>query len=75
MTAVALKKSWFETVQFVSENQDRFLDMILLAFKSVDARNNQSFPTDFLKVTMARYLAHYSAVSSAKHVVAISQGR
>ena len=49
--------------------------MILLALKSVDAQNNQSFPIDFLKVTMARYLAHYSAVSSAKHVVAISQGR
>ena len=44
--------------------------MILVALKSVDARNNQSFPTDLRKVTMARELAHYLAVSSAKKVPA-----
>ena len=54
--------------------------MILLALRSVDAWNNQSFPTDLRKVTMACCLAHYPAVSSAKklkyqHIVAISRGR
>ena len=58
------------TSQFVSEYQDKFLDMILVALKSVDVRNNQSFPTDLRKVTMARELAHYLAVSSAKKVPA-----
>lgn len=44
--------------------------MVLFALKSVDTRNNQSFPTDLRKVAMACYLAHYPAVSSAKKVPA-----
>ena len=42
--------------------------MVLFALKGVNARNNQSFPTDLRKVAMACYLAHYPAVSSAKEV-------
>lgn len=45
--------------------------MVPFALKSVDTRINQSFPTpQFRKVAMARYLAHYPAVSSAKKVPA-----